>query len=475
LTIAILSCIQLNTKIICRKLPKRDVPASPAYILPTVAKFGVEVMKLVQRRIFKFLLGGGVAAAFNLLLIFIMIDLLRFDTPFLRNVANAASIELSLLLSFFIYRIWVWPGGNWTVREVLWRQLPLYHFSAGVAVLTRILILFPTLDWLGVNYAVNTLLGVLLSAVFNYVISDRLVFRGQVKNHGYKNEETKSLTDLYPPEGLSPALIDNANFARPHTSINVSKPLVLSIVIPAYNEEESIGQTLASICQLLETQEIFYDILVVNDNSRDSTEAVLQGIKAQNSRVDYINNYYPNGFGFAVRCGLENFQGDAVAIVMADCSDAPEDIIKYYYKLQQGYDCVFGSRFIKGGSVIDYPSHKLIVNRLANLFIQILFRLKFNDTTNAFKAYRREVIDGVAPLLSHHFNLTVEIPLKAIARGYSYATVPITWRNRTTGVSKLKLKEMGSRYLFIVLYVFLERMLSRGDYVRKNLQPAVRR
>jgi len=176
-----------------------------------------------------------------------------------------------------------------------------------------------------------------------------------------------------------------------------------------------------------------------------------------------------------VRCGLENFRGDAVAIVMADCSDAPEDIVHYYYKLQEGYDCVFGSRFIKGGKVIDYPTHKLMVNRLANLFIQILFGLKFNDTTNAFKAYRREVIDGVAPLLSHHFNLTVEIPLKAIARGYSYTTVPITWRNRTTGVSKLKLKEMGSRYLFIVLYVLLEKMLSRGDYTRKNFNSAIRR
>lgn len=182
----------------------------------------------------------------------------------------------------------------------------------------------------------------------------------------------------------------------------------------------------------------------------------------------YVNNHYPNGFGFAVRCGLENFGGDAVAIVMADGSDTPEDIVDYYCRLQEGYDCVFGSRFMAGGKVIDYPLHKLVVNRLANLFIQILFGIKYNDVTNAFKAYRREVIDGTSPLLSHHFNLTVEMPLKAITRGYSYTTIPITWRNRTTGVSKLKLKEMGSRYLFIVLYVFLEKNLSRGDYVRRD-------
>jgi dolichol-phosphate mannosyltransferase len=155
---------------------------------------------------------------------------------------------------------------------------------------------------------------------------------------------------------------------------------------------------------------------------------------------------------------------------MADNSDSPDNMVDYYYKLQEGYDCVFGSRFIKGGKVIDYPIHKLFINRLANLFIQVLFGLKFNDTTNAFKIYRKEVIEGISPLLSHHFNLTVEMPLKAIVRGYSYTTIPITWRNRTTGVSKLKLKEMGSRYLFIVLSIWLEKHLSRGDYKRKPVQ-----
>jgi dolichol-phosphate mannosyltransferase len=315
----------------------------------------------------------------------------------------------------------------------------------------------------------------LLNAVINYVISDRLVFKTQVK-HQAQQSESEPLSELYYPEGLGPALVGRANVQEPPFAHSGDvKQLLVSLVIPAHNEEGCIEPTIQSISKLLEAQNIAYEILVVNDNSRDQTEAILQQLSIQNSNVRYINNYYPNGFGFAVRCGLENYRGDAVAIVMADCSDEPEDIVSYYHKLQEGYDCVFGSRFIKGGKVIDYPSHKLVVNRLANLFIQILFGLKFNDTTNAFKAYRREVIDGVTPLLSHHFNLTVEIPLKAIARGYSYTTVPITWRNRTTGVSKLKLKEMGSRYLFIVLYVLLEKMLSRGDYSRKNFQPAIRR
>ncbi len=422
--------------------------------------------KMFRPKILKFLLGGGLAAALNLLLIFLLIEKLNFNTSLLRNIANAVSIEISLIFSFFVYRTWVWTGGVWTIREVFLRQLPLYHVSAGVAVITRIFFIFPILDWLKVNYAINTLIGALLSASINYLISDRFVFKTPLqKAHNKLKIDT---LDTYYPEALAPALSANSEFRKAESNsrnaVNSKTVKNLSIVIPAYNEEGCIVQTVKTISQVLEQEGIDYEIVVVNDNSKDKTEELLRQINSQNSKLRYVNNYYPNGFGFAVRCGLENFTGDAVAVVMADSSDAPEDIISYYHKLQQGYDCVFGSRFIKGGKVIDYPAHKLIVNRLANLFIQLLFGLKFNDTTNAFKIYRKEVIEGISPLLSHHFNLTVEIPLKAIVRGYSYTAIPITWRNRTTGVSKLKLKEMGSRYLFIVLYIWLEKHLSRGDY-----------
>lgn len=425
--------------------------------------------QVLRQRVFKFLIGGGIAATFNLFLIFAMIEWMGFNTPLLRNVANTVSIELSLLLSFFIYRTWVWPGGVWTVREVILKQLPLYHLSAGTAVFARIFLVFPLLDWLGINYQINTLIGVLVNAAFNYLISDKLVFKTEPK---YLNKlKNSDRLDIFYPEGLELSWEKKENVNKLQTQNNTSIAL-LSIVIPAYNEQDGIAPTIKSISQLLDSETIPYEILVVNDNSRDRTEAVLQEISSQNNKVRYINNYYPNGFGFAVRCGLENFEGDAVVIVMADSSDAPENILDYYRKLQEGYECVFGSRFIKGGKVIEYPGHKLIVNRLANLFIQVLFGLRYNDTTNAFKAYRREVIEGISPLISHHFNLTVEMPLKAIVRRYSYTTIPLTWQNRQTGVSKLKIKEMGSRYLFIVLYVWLEKHLSRGDYFSNRPQLA---
>jgi dolichol-phosphate mannosyltransferase len=183
------------------------------------------------------------------------------------------------------------------------------------------------------------------------------------------------------------------------------------------------------------------------------------------SELRWLNNTPPHGFGFAVRRGLENFTGDAVAVYMADASDTPEDLVRFFRTMERlDVDCVFGSRFMRGSRVVDYPAPKLVLNRLANAFIRILFGLRYNDTTNAFKLYHRRVIEGVQPLLSHHFNLTVELPLKAMIRGYNCAVLPNTWINRKAGESKLKIKEMGSRYLFIVLYCFLEKWLSRGDY-----------
>jgi dolichol-phosphate mannosyltransferase len=238
----------------------------------------------------------------------------------------------------------------------------------------------------------------------------------------------------------------------------------LSVVMPAQNEEGSVGGTVEGLAATLGAEEIEYEIIVVNDASTDSTEAVVAAIAAQNPRVRVHRSHYERGFGMAIRAGLDVYEGDAVAIVMADASDDPRDLVRYHRLLEEGWDCAFGSRFMPGAEIHDYPRLKLLINRLANQFIRVLFRHRYNDTTNAFKAYRRETIETIQPLLSKHFNLTVEMPLKAIVRGHTYAVVPTSWTNRTSGEAKLAMKEMGSRYLFIVLYVWLESVLSRGDY-----------
>jgi dolichol-phosphate mannosyltransferase len=245
-------------------------------------------------------------------------------------------------------------------------------------------------------------------------------------------------------------------------------PLTLfSVVIPARDEEESLPSTIEDISTAFAASNLPHEIVVVDDGSRDRTWQVLQDLRARFPAVVPTQNPGPHGFGRAVVWGLDHSRGDAVVIMMADASDSPPDAATYWQLLNQGYDCAFGSRFMEGSEVTDYPRVKLFVNRIANFLVRVGFTIPLNDTTNAFKAYRRTVIDGCRPFLAPHFNLTVELPLKAIVRGYTYAITPISWRNRRHGVAKLKIKEMGSRYFFICAYVWLEKYFSRGDYLKR--------
>jgi len=247
------------------------------------------------------------------------------------------------------------------------------------------------------------------------------------------------------------------------------RPLsLLSIVIPARNEAGCILSTVQHLHLELDLHQVPHEILVIDDGSTDKTWELLSQLQPKLPQLVTISNKAAHGFGRAVSCGLERMKGDAVVIMMADESDDCRDVVRYWNELNKGWDCVFGSRFLKGGGVIDYPKLKLAFNRVANLFLKTLFAVRLNDTTNAFKAYRREVIEGCKPLIAPHFNLTVELPLKAIVRGFSWTMIPITWRNRRVGEAKFAIREMGSRYLFICLYVWLEKYFSRGDYRKPN-------
>ena len=244
---------------------------------------------------------------------------------------------------------------------------------------------------------------------------------------------------------------------------------LLSIVIPARDEEGCVITTVEDLHRVLAQAGIAHEIIVVNDGSKDRTGPLLDETALRLPELRPVHNAAgPHGIGRAIVCGLNAMRGDAVVIMMADESDDPKDVVRYWQLLNEGHDCVFGSRFIKGGGVVDYPAVKWILNRLANFFIKTIFRIGLNDTTNAFKAYRREAIEGCRPIIAPHFNLLVELPLKSIVRGFTWTTMPITWRNRRTGEAKLKIREMGSRYFFIIMYVWLEKYFSRGDYMKKE-------
>jgi dolichol-phosphate mannosyltransferase len=243
----------------------------------------------------------------------------------------------------------------------------------------------------------------------------------------------------------------------------------LSIVIPARNEEGNIGNTLKLLRDHLDQADLKnFEILVVDDGSKDRTGEIVREAGEHDLRIRGIRNTGRNGYGRAVSFGLLHFTGDAVVVYMADASDDPADVVRYYHILRDEADCAFGSRFIRGSQIFDYPQSKLIINRIANFAIRIMFNLRYNDTTNAFKGYRRHVIEGCRPFVSPHFNLTIEIPLKAMVRGYTYTVIPINWRNRTVGESALKLKEQGSRYLYTLLTVWFEYLLVRHDTYRTD-------
>jgi len=259
-------------------------------------------------------------------------------------------------------------------------------------------------------------------------------------------------------------------------SISNKRLQLLSVVIPARNEQDCICSMIEHLDLELRLNSIPSEIVVVDDGSTDATWSLITDLAKRIPAARPVRNDGANGFGRAIVFGLNYMRGDAVVIMMADESDDCRDVVTYWALLNEGWDAVLGSRFLKGGGVVDYPWLKLKLNRIANLSIRVLFGIKFNDFTNAFKAYRRTTIDGCRPFLSPHFNMTVELPLKTILRGYSWTVTPVTWRNRKTGESKLKIKEMGSRYLFIVLYMWLEKRFSRGDYrkeIAANLPEAI--
>ncbi len=257
--------------------------------------------------------------------------------------------------------------------------------------------------------------------------------------------------------------------ADPPAGADDPNQALLSVVIPAQNEAENLGPTVEELTGALEEEGIPFEIVLVIDNSTDGTQQVAERLAATQPGVRLVPGMRLAGFGRAIRAGLAVFRGDVVVIVMADRSDDPRDVVRYYRKIEEGYDCVFGSRFRRASQVSGYPPLKLVVNRIVNRGIQLLFWTGFNDLTNAFKAYRRHVILECGPYSSSHFNLTLEMSLNALVRRYHIAEIPIHWYGRTWGASNLSMFNMGRRYLSVLLKLFFERMLISDDILEERL------
>lgn len=242
-----------------------------------------------------------------------------------------------------------------------------------------------------------------------------------------------------------------------------SPPLRLSIVVPAYNEQKNLPRTIRELFSALDEASITCELIIVDDNSTDGTAEAVRSLMAERSEIRLLERTPPRGFGRAVREGLAAATGDVAVVVMADSSDDPSDVVAYYRKICEGYDCVFGSRFIRGSRVTDYPRGKLIVNRIVNKIVQWMFRCPFNDLTNAFKAYRTDVVRELGTLQSCHFNITLELALGMLVRRCRIAQIPISWTGRSWGASNLRLREMGRRYLATILRAYADKLLLSDD------------
>jgi len=231
----------------------------------------------------------------------------------------------------------------------------------------------------------------------------------------------------------------------------------LSIIFPVRNEAKGISKTMDLICSSI--NEINYEIIIVNDYSDDDTYDVISKKKDSYDKIKLFNNA-KKGLGGAINLGIEKSVGEVVCIMMADLSDDIADLKKYYQLIQsKDVDAIFGSRFIKGSNVSDYPIKKLFLNRIFNYITKFIFLSDYNDFTNAFKIYKKDSLIKTMPLISEDFNIFLEIPLKIISRKMNYKIVPISWKNRKEGKAKFNMKELKSKYLFTLIYCFLEKIL----------------
>ena len=232
---------------------------------------------------------------------------------------------------------------------------------------------------------------------------------------------------------------------------------MLSILIPVRNESNSLADLFNYFDKNLDG--IDFEVIIINDFSDDDTLQKAKLLGQKNQKFKILNNT-KKGLGGAINFGINHSTGEFLVIMMADQSDDINDLKKYYHLIKsENLDAVLGSRFMKSSRVSDYPLQKLILNRIFNFFVSIIFLNSYNDYTNAFKIYKRQVLIEILPLVSESFNIFLEMPLKIISRKYLYKVIPINWIGRKKGKSKFKIKELGSKYLFTLIYCFIEKIL----------------
>ena len=232
----------------------------------------------------------------------------------------------------------------------------------------------------------------------------------------------------------------------------------LSIVIPVYNEDKQLHNTVKKINKISKRIKD-YEIVFIDDFSTDNTKQIMKKSIRSNKKIKYYKNI-KKGLGSAIGLGINKSTKKFVCIFMCDNSDDLSDLMEYYKIINKNnLDAVLGSRFLKNSRITNYPILKMVLNRIFNYIVKIIFLSNYNDFTNAFKIYKKKTLKELMPIVSDHFNVFLELPLKIIIRKYKYKIIPISWKGRKIGVSKFKISELGSMYIFTLLYCFIEKIL----------------
>lgn len=227
---------------------------------------------------------------------------------------------------------------------------------------------------------------------------------------------------------------------------------LLNILIPVYNEAENVEKLFFEINRKVSTP---HKIVIIYDSNEDNTLPVVRNIMREQNNIKLIKNKYGRGVLNAIKTGFETINNGVVLVVMADLSDDLNKIDSMFRKINEGYDIVCGSRYMKGGKQIGGPRIKKFLSKLAGISLHYLSGIPTHDVTNSFKMYSKEVLKDIKIESKGGFELGMEIVVKAFLKGYRITEVPTIWRDREGGESKFKLWKWLPKYIYWYLFAII--------------------
>jgi len=231
----------------------------------------------------------------------------------------------------------------------------------------------------------------------------------------------------------------------------------LSVVIPAMNEEDVIGETIAGLMPHMNPSEM--EIVVVNDHSTDNTAGIVENIGRRNACVKLVNNVKTPGFANALMTGFEHAEGRFVVPFMADSCDDPATLSPMLEKGEDGYDLVCGSRYMRGGKRVGGPLVQGAFSRIVGITLHLLAGMPTRDAANAFKMYRREALLSF-DLKEKGFAVSMEACVNFFLSGCRICDVPTAWYGRKKGASKFRLSKT-LPYVKLYTYAIWKKLISR--------------